>query len=410
MDRSKFRTCDQTSFCRRHRRRPPLSPYRAVLQDKNQIRNRSSGPSPNSNGNGNDHGHGNASSLVPSLSFQLIPDLQSVAENLVMKIYLMQSGVTRIRIVEDSSKSRVTYDREVLNLEEMVAADDVRILDLEEGSSYSYAWMLDHVTVTDADGRNNANDWLAYSYASDEFALLIRLEPQLEIYLFNVAQRDLLTAVNTQQMFYYEHHRVKSEERIAMEKNQETNNQNQQKNQKQDQNAGKKIVGYWEDGLAIYEDGTREEKRSVEDLFIGDDADGMWEENFSGHVDSKPYGPTSVGFDVVFPKSNHLYGLPEHASSTQLKTTIGPDAHYSEPYRLYNLDVFEYELDETMALYGAVPMIVSHTEDSTVGAFFFNPTETFVDISKYEYKGTEGTSAHWYAYSRVFFFPIKETN
>jgi len=30
-----------------------------------------------------------------------------------------------------------------------------------------------------------------------------------------------------------------------------------------------------------------------------------------------------------------------------------------EPYRLYNTDVFEYELDSPMALYGAVPFMTA---------------------------------------------------
>ena len=32
----------------------------------------------------------------------------------------------------------------------------------------------------------------------------------------------------------------------------------------------------------------------------------------------------------------------------------------SEPYRLYNLDVFEYELDSRMALYGSIPVMIAH--------------------------------------------------
>jgi alpha 1,3-glucosidase len=31
-----------------------------------------------------------------------------------------------------------------------------------------------------------------------------------------------------------------------------------------------------------------------------------------------------------------------------------------DPYRLYNLDVFEYELDNGMALYGSVPVLIAH--------------------------------------------------
>lgn len=43
-------------------------------------------------------------------------------------------------------------------------------------------------------------------------------------------------------------------------------------------------------------------------------------------------------------------GIPEHATSLSLPTTAEGTAevapHYSEPYRLYNLDVFEYEIGE----------------------------------------------------------------
>jgi len=34
-----------------------------------------------------------------------------------------------------------------------------------------------------------------------------------------------------------------------------------------------------------------------------------------------------------------------------------------DPYRLYNLDVFEYELDNVMALYGCVPVMLAHKYD-----------------------------------------------
>ena len=31
-----------------------------------------------------------------------------------------------------------------------------------------------------------------------------------------------------------------------------------------------------------------------------------------------------------------------------------------DPYRLYNLDVFEYELNNRMALYGSIPLMLAH--------------------------------------------------
>ena len=42
----------------------------------------------------------------------------------------------------------------------------------------------------------------------------------------------------------------------------------------------------------------------------------------------------------------------------------------SEPYRLYNLDVFEYEHDSPFGLYGSIPVLLAHTPNATVGAFW----------------------------------------
>lgn len=60
----------------------------------------------------------------------------------------------------------------------------------------------------------------------------------------------------------------------------------------------------------------------------------------------------------------------------------GDKPHYSEPYRLYTLDVFEYELDSPAALYGAIPVMLGHRPGITSGVFWFNPTETFVDVEQ----------------------------
>lgn len=91
-------------------------------------------------------------------------------------------------------------------------------------------------------------------------------------------------------------------------------------------------------------------KKSIED-----EDPGAWEENFKSHHDSKPNGPEAVALDFTFNQANVLFGIPEHADSFALRHTVG-----SEPYRLYNLDVFEYELNNGMALYGAIPVIYGH--------------------------------------------------
>lgn len=109
---------------------------------------------------------------------------------------------------------------------------------------------------------------------------------------------------------------------------------------------------------------------------LQDDDPGSWEENFKSHHDAKPNGPEAIALDFAFPQAQLLFGnccvvdsqciyfdylfisilgIPEHADSFALKSTTG-----SDPYRLYNLDVFEYELDSTMALYGSVPVLYGH--------------------------------------------------
>ncbi|CRK87777.1 CLUMA_CG001536, isoform A [Clunio marinus] len=107
-----------------------------------------------------------------------------------------------------------------------------------------------------------------------------------------------------------------------------------------------------------------------------EDDPGAWEENFKGHHDSKPNGPSAVALDFTFHQANILFGIPEHADSFALKSTNGGD-----PYRLYNLDVFEYELQSTMALYGSVPIIYGHGAGATTGIFWQNAAETWVDIA-----------------------------
>ena len=169
----------------------------------------------------------------------------------------------------------------------------------------------------------------------------------------------------------------------------------------------RRVLHWGEDGKAVYEDeaehaGEGEAPASGDAPAAAADAGeaGLWEESFGTHHDSKPNGPQSVGFDVSFPGATHLYGVPEHASSHALKATDGTEgAAYSAPYRLYNLDVFEYELDNPMALYGSIPFLISSKAGGgSAGIFWNNPTETYIDISK----TAPAPSARWISESGVF--------
>jgi alpha 1,3-glucosidase len=102
----------------------------------------------------------------------------------------------------------------------------------------------------------------------------------------------------------------------------------------------------------------------------------------------------SVAFDITFPTATHLYGLPEHATSFRLRGTHGKSAEdkdqYQDPYRLYNLDVFEFELNEPMSLYGGIPYMVAHSKSWTGGVMFLNAAEMWVDV---EIVGEDGGRA-----------------
>lgn len=128
------------------------------------------------------------------------------------------------------------------------------------------------------------------------------------------------------------------------------------------------------------------------------DPNGWWEETFNGHTDSKPKGPEAISLDMVFPGAVHVYGIPERATDLALKPTVGQNgAHLSEPYRLYNLDVFEYLDTSPFGLYGAIPVMLAHKPGLTTAVFWHNAAEMFVDVKQ----ETKATAVQWIAESGI---------
>lgn len=118
-----------------------------------------------------------------------------------------------------------------------------------------------------------------------------------------------------------------------------------------------------------------------------------WEERFRTHTDTRPYGPQSISFDVSFYASDFVYGIPEHASSFALKPTRGPGIEESEPYRLFNLDVFEYIHDSPFGLYGSIPFMVSHGKSGKSSGFFWlNAAEMQIDVLASGWNAEHGIS------------------
>ncbi|KAL2266452.1 hypothetical protein VTJ83DRAFT_5804 [Remersonia thermophila] len=135
-----------------------------------------------------------------------------------------------------------------------------------------------------------------------------------------------------------------------------------------------------------------------------EDESTWWDESFGGNTDTKPRGPESVALDISFVGYEHVFGIPSHAGPLALKQTRGGDGGYQEPYRMYNADVFEYILDSPMTLYGSIPFMQAHRKGSSVGVFWLNAAETWVDITKAKdaknpmalgVKSNVSTRTHW---------------
>uniref|UniRef100_A0A671XBB1 Glucosidase alpha, neutral C n=1 Tax=Sparus aurata TaxID=8175 RepID=A0A671XBB1_SPAAU len=121
----------------------------------------------------------------------------------------------------------------------------------------------------------------------------------------------------------------------------------------------------------------------------------LWKETFKEFVDIKANGPSSIGSDLCLHGFSHVYGLPEHADDLQLR-----DTRDGEPYRLYNLDVFAYDVYSRFGLYGSVPLLVAHKPDRTLGLFWLNASETYVNVH-YSPSEHQQTDVHWLSESGV---------
>lgn len=114
--------------------------------------------------------------------------------------------------------------------------------------------------------------------------------------------------------------------------------------------------------------------------------------------DSIPLGPESLGLDFTFPGFKNVYGIPEHADSFNLKDTVGT----SHPYRLYNVDIFEYETDSRLPMYGSIPFMLALKPDASIGVFWVNSADTFIDIQRDQ----DTTQTHWISENGVMEFII----
>lgn len=128
------------------------------------------------------------------------------------------------------------------------------------------------------------------------------------------------------------------------------------------------------------------------------DTNGLWEEHFGGHKDLKPRGPAAVAVDVTFEAASHVVGAASHAAGVHLQSSRF-ESH--EPYRFFNLDVFEYALDVPMALYGSIPLVTAIHQSGDIpsasGFFVANPSEGFLKVDTPD-RHRKGDATTWWAF------------
>lgn len=108
--------------------------------------------------------------------------------------------------------------------------------------------------------------------------------------------------------------------------------------------------------------------------------------------DKLPFGPESVGMDIIFPGSNNVYGIPEHADTFALKETTD-----SDPYRLFNVDIFEYETQSKFPMYGLIPFMIAHKPGHSAGVLWLSAADTYVDIAR----SNDAIKTHWFSESGI---------
>ncbi|XP_056365904.1 LOW QUALITY PROTEIN: neutral alpha-glucosidase AB [Oenanthe melanoleuca] len=315
VDRSNFKTCEQSGFCRRQRRiQPGNSPYRALLESLE---------------------------LGPDVAkIQLVNELTQVP--LLLEVWGLTGNVTRLRI-QELAPLRPRFQVPDVLLGEL-PAERLEVTAREEGT-------------------------LELALGSGGHRLLVTERPfRLDL----LRGRELLCSVNARGLLVFEHQRRRRDslaDKVSSvwDKIKSLFRRDPPKDPPGEEGAAQEGP---EDGT-----GSTQSEKPPQPPAEPEEEPGAWEETFKTHTDSKPYGPTSVGLDFSLPGFEHVYGIPEHADNLRLRPTEGGD-----PYRLYNLDVFQYELFNPMALYGSVPLLLAHRPRLSLGLFWLNAAETWVDI------------------------------
>ncbi|ORX49714.1 hypothetical protein BCR36DRAFT_370724 [Piromyces finnis] len=345
-----FKRCDQSGFCTRQRAYADLvektntknaSPYK-IIPDTVELNKK----------------EGYVTANVLKVANNTLSNANPIEVKFNLKLDFLKSGSIRMHFEEAEDNIKTRFDVSPYALENNKPENSKKI-DFKNDK--------DSITYTFGEGNDLTTVILTYNPFKIEL----------------VKDDEVVLAFNQNGYFNFEEHRLKE----SSEPNEE-----EQNNETQDANQENEST---ETPVELSE----EEKQKNEEInnLIKDTQKSMWSESFKSHTDSKPFGPESIGFDVTFTGFKNVYGIPQHTGPLNLRTTKN-GGEYDEPYRLYNLDVFEYILDSPMALYGSIPFMLAHKKNHSAGLLFINASEMWIDIEKDE----TNTHTHWMAESGKF--------
>mmetsp|Transcript_3981 Transcript_3981/g.8750 ORF Transcript_3981/g.8750 Transcript_3981/m.8750 type:complete len:1031 (-) Transcript_3981:42-3134(-) len=351
---NKLKTCEQSGFCRRVRRMSAQND-RACNVLKGSIR---IGPE-------------KPDTILSDLSCAVPSDMciegSDARESLLLEIKPLSGGIFRVTVDEKPGVARFArYRVENVIRDRMVKG---RALDLSNDVS-----LRENGFVLRGDG--------------DEYELEVIFDP-FEIVLRGKSSEQVISRVNHDGLFRFERQEVEPAK------------------PEEEANHAESPEGEVESAAADGVEQSIEQSASPTPPAPTCECDGCFAESFDGHSDEKKRGPEAIGLDVSFPGAKYTFGIPERASSFILANTKnnalgGAGEDLTEPYRLYNLDVFEYELDKPFGLYGSVPFLIAASVSHASGMLWLNAAETYVDLLTGSSNSNQVSArTHWFSESGV---------
>ena len=313
VDRSKFRTCQQTSFCRRQRHYTGDGPYEYVLlpdsiqihqeeeskaketqkkEEKtgvwNSLSKRILGSAKDDHGPLDPYVRGPNPQITGQIVQQLVKNQEATDDILNWSLTCLSNGMVRLRLTEvygtagtAYEKARVTYDEVVL--EHPSAWQKASRVDLLKGNDKdavqhpSYP-LLQTIVSKLPSGTAGLDNFVLVRYGDStrhEMALVLQLRPFIvRLYRVSEISSGPLVVLGDEGKLNFEIRRFREAEQRKL-------SENEQPKPSEEGKPEKEIVGYWEDGLAIYADGTREEKKEV--ILEPDDPDSDEKEDQQNH-------------------------------------------------------------------------------------------------------------------------------